>query len=31
MCLRQAKAFSIEGHPEAAFNGLYTHDSTHEG
>ena len=29
--LRQAKAVSIEGHPKAAFNGLYTHDSTHEG
>ena len=31
MCLRQAKGVSIEGHPSAAFNGLYTHDSTHEG
>ena len=31
MCLRQAKAVSIEGHPDADFNGLYTHDSTHEG
>ena len=31
MCLRQAKAVSIEGHPLASFNGLYTHDSTHEG
>ena len=31
MCLWQAKAVSIEGHPDAAFNGLYTHDSTHEG
>ena len=31
MCLRQAKAVSIEGHPKPAYNGLYTHDSTHEG
>ena len=31
MYLRQAKAVSIEGHPSAAYNGLYTHDSTHEG
>ena len=31
MCLVQAKAVSIEGHPIAAINGLYTHDSTHEG
>ena len=31
MCLRQAKAVSIEGHPQPDFNGLYTHDSTHEG
>ena len=31
MCLVQAKAVSIEGHPIPAFNGLYTHDSTHEG
>ena len=31
MCLRQAKAVSIEGHPTASYNGLYTHDSTHEG
>ena len=29
--LRQAKAVSIEGHPSPAHNGLYTHDSTHEG
>ena len=27
----QAKAVSIEGHPQASFNGVYTHDSTHEG
>ena len=38
MCLVQAKAVSIEGcdyrglrHPTAIYNGLYTHDSTHEG
>ena len=31
MCLRQAKAVSIEGHPRPGFDGLYTHDSTHEG
>ena len=31
MCLRQAKAVSIEGHPKPSYNGLYTHDSTHEG
>ena len=31
MCLRQAKAVSIEGHPVPAFNGLYTHNSTHAG
>ena len=31
MCLRQAKAVSIEGHPEPDFNGVYAHDSTHEG
>ena len=31
MCPRQAKAVSIDGHPDAAQNGLYTHDSTHEG
>ena len=31
VCLRQAKAVSIEGHPQPAFNGVYTHDSTHEG
>ena len=31
MWLRQAKAVSIEGHPDEALNGLYTHDSTHEG
>ena len=29
--LRQAKAVSIEGYPDPAYNGLYTHDSTHEG
>ena len=29
--LRQAKAVSIEGHPTPACNGVYTHDSTHEG
>ena len=29
--LRQAKAVSIEGHPTATYNGVYTHDSTHEG
>ena len=27
----QAKAVSIEGHLDPDFNGLYTHDSTHEG
>ena len=32
MRLRQAKhGVSIEGHPAPSFNGLYTHDSTHEG
>ena len=31
VCLRQAKAVSIEGHPEPAYNSVYTHDSTHEG
>ena len=31
MCLRQAKAVSIEGHPLAEYNDLYAHDSTHEG
>ena len=31
MCLRQAKGVSIEGYPRADFNGVYTHDSTHEG
>eukprot|EP01045_Picozoa_sp_COSAG04_P033654 COSAG04_NODE_7051_length_1202_cov_1.570263_2_plen_179_part_00 len=31
MCLRQVKAVSIEGHPAAECNGLYTHDSTHKG
>ena len=31
MCLRQAKAVSIEGHPHPPYNGLYAHDSTHEG
>eukprot|EP01045_Picozoa_sp_COSAG04_P011042 COSAG04_NODE_697_length_11055_cov_5.640471_10_plen_253_part_00 len=31
VCLRQAKAVSIEGHPQADCNGVYTHDSTHEG
>ena len=30
-CLRQAKAVLIEGHPDPPCNGLYTHDSTHEG
>ena len=30
-CPRQAKAVSIEGHPRPLYNGLYTHDSTHEG
>ena len=29
--MRQAKAVSLEGHPTAAYNGLYTHDSTYEG
>eukprot|EP01045_Picozoa_sp_COSAG04_P051996 COSAG04_NODE_21920_length_364_cov_1.362264_1_plen_101_part_01 len=29
--LRQAKAVSIEGHPHPPYNGVYTHDSTHEG
>ena len=27
----EGKTGSIEGHPTAAYNGLYTHDSTHEG
>ena len=27
----QAKGVSIEGHPRPQYNGLYTHDSTHEG
>ena len=31
VCPRQAKAVLIEGHSAAAFNGEYTHDSTHEG
>ena len=31
VCLRQAKAVSIEGHTSAVYNGVYTHDSTHEG
>ena len=31
VCLWQAKAVSIEGHPDPVCNGLYTHDSTHEG
>ena len=31
MCPRQAKAVSIEGHPDPLYDGLYTHDSTHEG
>ena len=31
VCPWQAKAVSIEGHPKPEFNGLYTHDSTHEG
>ena len=30
-CLWQAKAVSIQGHPNPRYNGLYTHDSTHEG
>ena len=30
-CLRQAKAVSIEGHPDTTYDGVYTHDSTHEG
>ena len=25
------KVVSIEGHPQPSYNGLYTHDSTHEG
>ena len=29
--MRQAKAVSIEGHLYPIYNGLYTHDSTHEG
>ena len=29
--MRQAKAVSIEGHPDPQCNSLYTHDSTHEG
>ena len=31
MCLVQAKAVSIEGHPQPRFNGVYRHESTHEG
>ena len=31
MCPRQAKDVSIEGHPYPAYNGVYSHDSTHEG
>ena len=31
VCLRQAEAVSVAGHPRAAFNGVYTHDSTHKG
>ena len=31
MCLAQAKAVSIDGHPNPAYNGVYTHDSTHKG
>ena len=30
MRLRQAKGVSIKGHPDAVYNGLYTHDSTYE-
>ena len=26
-----ASGISVAGHPQPAFNGLYTHDSTHEG
>ena len=29
--LWQVKGVSIVGHPIAAYNGVYTHDSTHEG
>ena len=29
--LLQAKKVSIEGHPLSDYNGLYTHDSVHEG
>ena len=31
MCLRQAKGVSIEGHSLPDYDGVYTHDSTHEG
>ena len=27
----QGKAVSIEGHPDPAYNDVYTHESTHEG
>ena len=27
----ESKTVSIEGHPHAVYNGVYTHDSTHEG
>ena len=30
-CRPQAKVVSIEGHPKLTYNGVYTHDSTHEG
>ena len=29
--VQKVKAVSIEGHPRATYNGVYTHDSTHEG
>ena len=29
--LLQVSGILIEGHPTAAYNGVYTHDSTHEG
>ena len=31
MIVWQAKAVSIEGHPNPSYNGFYTHDSTHDG
>ena len=31
MFIRQVKAVSIEGHPTAAYNGLYTHEWRSEG